>query len=486
MLTALGVDELAGRTAGCSCAAGRRARGRSTRERRRRPRSTWAVPRIASRSSTPSPRRSAPRCSRRPRTARSSSPVRSTSSARPARSSFLTAEHASAPAVELRMSCECEIAHEREGRSGRGERDRAGAPVRRSAGSTASELAAVCDVDDARAEKAGDRSRRRTRSPTPRALYAQRRGRRGRDRDAAGHARRARARRARRRAARVLREADQRRRATRDTRWRPTHAIGSACSSSACSSASTSATPRCATRCRSSAPVRRVHVTATNWLRAQQYFDASPWRATWRMAGGGVLMSQAVHQLDALIAAVGMPARVTRAGRQHRRTSRGRGRRRGRARVARTARGARVVASLTEPAGHRTLRARTASGGAITLADGYDVRVVASRRRAAARRRVPGRVPVAGRRRGKQIEVPRSKGEWFDMMKAAQREFAGAIAEQRPAAIDGDEGTKSVELANADLPVVVYRRGRSICRSRPACTPRFSKNWRRAVALPGS
>src|SRR3954451_9662573 len=56
--------------------------------------------------------------------------------------------------------------------------------------------------------------------------------------------------------------------------------------------------------------LRRVHLTATNWLRAQRYFDASPWRATWRMAGGGVLMSQAVHQVDAVIATVGMPVSV--------------------------------------------------------------------------------------------------------------------------------------------------------------------------------
>ncbi|HEX5097180.1 MAG TPA: Gfo/Idh/MocA family oxidoreductase [Acidimicrobiia bacterium] len=59
------------------------------------------------------------------------------------------------------------------------------------------------------------------------------------------------------------------------------------------------------------APVRRVNVTATNWFRADKYFTASPWRGTWRVAGGGVLMAQAVHQVDALINAVGMPASVT-------------------------------------------------------------------------------------------------------------------------------------------------------------------------------
>src|SRR5205085_5115387 len=57
-------------------------------------------------------------------------------------------------------------------------------------------------------------------------------------------------------------------------------------------------------------PIRRVALTATNWFRAERYFAASPWRATWRQAGGGVLMNQAVHQVDALIAAAGMPLYV--------------------------------------------------------------------------------------------------------------------------------------------------------------------------------
>jgi hypothetical protein len=35
------------------------------------------------------------------------------------------------------------------------------------------------------------------------------------------------------------------------------------------------------------------------------------------------------------------------------------------------------------------------------------------------------------------------------MLAAAHREFAGAIAEQRPSSIGADEGTRSVELANA-------------------------------------
>ena len=82
---------------------------------------------------------------------------------------------------------------------------------------------------------------------------------------------------------------------------------------------------------------RAVNLTATNWFRAQAYFDKSPWRATWAMAGGGVLMNQAVHQVDAMIATAGMPSgSVARAGARALRAPSRRDRRR-RDRVARVA-----------------------------------------------------------------------------------------------------------------------------------------------------
>ena len=116
----------------------------------------------------------------------------------------------------------------------------------------------------------------------------------------------------------------------------------------------------------------RINLTATNWFRAQAYFDKSPWRATWSMAGGGVLMNQAIHQIDALIATAGMPSSVQ-------------------ARVRRTRHRADVeddavamlewangatgvlVASLTDPAGRERLEFFGARG-ALVLEDGYRVR----------------------------------------------------------------------------------------------------------------
>jgi predicted dehydrogenase len=46
------------------------------------------------------------------------------------------------------------------------------------------------------------------------------------------------------------------------------------------------------------------------WMRTAAYYRAAPWRGTWKGEGGGVLMNQAPHTLDALCHLVGMPARV--------------------------------------------------------------------------------------------------------------------------------------------------------------------------------
>jgi UDP-N-acetyl-2-amino-2-deoxyglucuronate dehydrogenase len=37
------------------------------------------------------------------------------------------------------------------------------------------------------------------------------------------------------------------------------------------------------------------------WFRDQAYYDSAEWRGTWALDGGGVLMNQAIHAIDALI-----------------------------------------------------------------------------------------------------------------------------------------------------------------------------------------
>ncbi|MEX2394656.1 MAG: Gfo/Idh/MocA family oxidoreductase [Actinomycetota bacterium] len=58
-------------------------------------------------------------------------------------------------------------------------------------------------------------------------------------------------------------------------------------------------------------PLRRADMRATAWFRPNAYFAKRAWRASWEQAGGGVLMMQAIHQLDSYLWITGAPTRVT-------------------------------------------------------------------------------------------------------------------------------------------------------------------------------
>jgi predicted dehydrogenase len=190
----------------------------------------------------------------------------------------------------------------------------------------------------------------------------------------------------------------------------------------------------------------RVNVTATNWFRPQAYFDASPWRATWRLAGGGVLMNQAVHQVDAMIATAGMPSSVRARVRSMRH----------RAEVEDDAvallgwpSGATGVltASLGDPAGLERMEFFGARG-AVVLEDGYDVRVTEHDDAQRLSDECPDEYPELALE-WKRLDVARADTEWMDCLVDAHRDFAAAVLDGRPPMVDGEAGTRSVELANA-------------------------------------
>jgi predicted dehydrogenase len=56
--------------------------------------------------------------------------------------------------------------------------------------------------------------------------------------------------------------------------------------------------------------LQRVHWTITNWFRSEAYYASSEWRATWKGEGGGVLINQALHNLDLLQWLCGMPDKL--------------------------------------------------------------------------------------------------------------------------------------------------------------------------------
>jgi predicted dehydrogenase len=192
-------------------------------------------------------------------------------------------------------------------------------------------------------------------------------------------------------------------------------------------------------------PLTRVQLTGTNWFRSQHYFESSPWRATWRMAGGGVLMNQAIHQLDALISIAGLPSTV-------------------RARVGRTRHRSEVeddaisllewesgatgtvVASLNDPAGTERFELY-GERGAIVAAAGE------TPRRA-------NYAPVQETVDNSTDDEPGLVSEWdaieldhkpneFKMFIAAHGDFAAAVLDGATPRVDGAAGTQAVELANA-------------------------------------
>ena len=56
--------------------------------------------------------------------------------------------------------------------------------------------------------------------------------------------------------------------------------------------------------------IRRTNWIITTWWRPQGYYDQSAWRATWGGEGGGVLVNQAPHQLDLWQWICGIPQSV--------------------------------------------------------------------------------------------------------------------------------------------------------------------------------
>jgi predicted dehydrogenase len=55
----------------------------------------------------------------------------------------------------------------------------------------------------------------------------------------------------------------------------------------------------------------RITWISTDWFRTQSYYDNGGWRATWEGEGGGLLLNQCPHNLDLYQWFVGMPNRVT-------------------------------------------------------------------------------------------------------------------------------------------------------------------------------
>lgn len=56
--------------------------------------------------------------------------------------------------------------------------------------------------------------------------------------------------------------------------------------------------------------IRRINWIVTHWFRPEAYYQSGSWRATWAGEGGGVLLNQALLQLDLCTWLFGLPLKV--------------------------------------------------------------------------------------------------------------------------------------------------------------------------------
>ena len=193
----------------------------------------------------------------------------------------------------------------------------------------------------------------------------------------------------------------------------------------------------------------RADLAATNWFRSQQYFATAPWRGTWRASGGGVLMSQAVHQIDTLVWLVGLPSNVTAWARRARHVAQVEDDVVAFLEYPNGARGT-IVASTTDPVG---VDAVTVHGERGTLSiEGFRLRRATFGDGSQGAQQLTDEssedfdvVPVEWC----DVVEPAGKSEWFDMMLDCHRDFIGAIRDGRPAANPPAEASRALELINA-------------------------------------
>ena len=181
------------------------------------------------------------------------------------------------------------------------------------------------------------------------------------------------------------------------------------------------------------------------WYRSQEYYDSGAWRGTWKLDGGGALMNQAIHAVDLLVWLMGPVAEV-------------------RAQMATVAHERIEVEDIATA----TLRFASGALGVIeastAIYPGYLKRIElhGTEGSAALEEADIVRWDFAKSGRGdaavlKAMEASKSGGggaadpSAIDYSGHAKqfRDFVSAIKNDRPAAIDGHEGRRSVEVITA-------------------------------------
>lgn len=164
------------------------------------------------------------------------------------------------------------------------------------------------------------------------------------------------------------------------------------------------------------------------------------------MSGGGVLLSQACHQVDAYLQVMGLPSRVTARALRSRHVAEVEDEITVLCEWESGARGI-VVASLNDPVGADRMEWHGELGS--IAAEGYELRqahlpVPAQELSDTCEQEFP-EIDVSW----DQVDVLRTPSEWFDMVLDSHRDFVSAVDEDRPSSCDAAEASRVIEFANA-------------------------------------
>ena len=194
--------------------------------------------------------------------------------------------------------------------------------------------------------------------------------------------------------------------------------------------------------------ISRITWIVTNWFRTNAYYASGGWRATWSGEGGGVLINQCPHNLDQLHWLTGlMPRRVTAV-----------------AFIAKTHpievedevsaileydNGAigHFITTTGEAPG--TDRLEIAGDRGKIVSEGGKLLLKMNRRGVREFRETSEKsfaTPEAW-----DVEVPVTKGEYADNIKAMAQNFVNAVLKDEPLIAPGAEGAKGLEIGNAML-----------------------------------
>jgi predicted dehydrogenase len=180
------------------------------------------------------------------------------------------------------------------------------------------------------------------------------------------------------------------------------------------------------------------------WYRPAAYFKSATWRGTWRGEGGGILMNQAPHTLDLMCHLAGSPSRVVGWTRTFKHAIEVEDSAQAMLEFPNGAMG--VFQANTVDAGGAQRLEITGDRAALALT-GDTLTITRFTPAHSEHRAAAIEMFSAPAQSSEQVTLP--SGPFGDGHLALYKDLSDAVREGRPPRVDGREGARSLELANA-------------------------------------